>query len=129
MIYLGFSVFLMLLVLNVGRYSVEVGRYRSKFAEVEADAQRLSNTLSLISIERDSLKEKYVLLESKLVLLERDYKYAVEADPIIKDLTVFFESHYSYATVDDWVSGSRPVFAKFLNYVENLESSVNSRLN
>lgn len=129
MIYLAFSIFLMLLVINISRYGAEIGKYRAKFAELEADSKRLSNTLSDVVAERDRIKSKYVFLESNLALLERDYKYSVEADVILKKLSVLYEEHESYSTVEEWVIGADPVFSKFLTYVENLESGVETRLN
>ena len=129
MIYLAFSIFLMLLVFNFSRYGAEVVKYRAKFAELEADSKRLSNALSDVVAERDRIKSKHAFLDAKLALLERDYKYSVEADVILKKLSVFYEEHDSYSTVEDWVIGVTPVFSKFLTYIENLESGVESRLN
>ena len=129
MIYLAFSIFLMLLVFNFSRYGAEVVKYRAKFAELEADSKRLSNALSDVVAERDRIKSQHAFLDAKLALLERDYKYSVEADVILKKLSVFYEEHDSYSTVEDWVIGVTPVFSKFLTYIENLESRVESRLN
>ena len=103
MIYLAFSIFLMLLVFNFSRYGAEVVKYRAKFAELEADSKRLSNALSDVVAERDRIKSQHAFLDAKLALLERDYKYSVEADVILKKLSVFYEEHDSHSTVEDWV--------------------------
>lgn len=129
MIYVLFSIFMLLLVISFGRYGSESVNFRKKVSELEAEAARLSAVLKKIVIERDDLISRTNELATKLISLERDYKYLTKSDSLVKEIAALYDKKDTLLTTEDWRNSLDPVFSEFVSYIESTNISFDKKLN
>ena len=120
---------MLLLVISFGRYGSESVNFRKKVSELEAEAARLSAVLKKIVIERDDLISRTNELATKLVSLERDYKYLTKSDSLVKEIAALYDKKDTLLTTEDWRNSLDSVFSEFVSYIESTSISFDKKLN